>query len=169
MSQQSISPPGSGPKTGGRQTLVAHFTSRDNADEARERLIEEGVADEDIHTYPDVAVEGSSRGVSAYDATRDEGGFWAVLAHIFMPDRDRYAYAEGMSRGGATLTVMLDAAHMEQVAAILERHGAVDMEEQQARWRDEGWTGYAAGQDAATETPPTTTGNHRVRSFGSGS
>ncbi len=166
MSQQTISPAAGAPQTGGQQTLVAHFTSRDNAEEARERLIEEGVPEESIKVYPDVAVEGSSRGVSAYDVARDDGGFWAALAHIFMPDRDRYAYAEGMSRGGATLTVTLEAAHIEQVTGILERHGAVDMEQQQARWRDEGWTGYAAaeGSDAGPSEP--SAGGRRVRSFG---
>ncbi len=166
MSQQSISPRASAPQSSGRQTLVAHFTSRDSAEEARERLLEEGVSEDAINVYPDTAVEGSSQGVSAYDAARDEGGFWAALAHIFMPDRDRYAYAEGMSRGGATLTVTLDAAHKEQVASILERHGAVDMEEQQAQWRDEGWTGYAAGE-GTEETPiEPSEGTSRVKAFG---
>ena len=127
MSQQTTSPGAGAAQTSGRKTLVAYFNSRDKAEEARERLLEEGVPEDAIHVYPGVAVEGSSRGVSAYDAARDEGGFWAALAHIFMPDRDRHAYPEGMSRGGATLTVTLDAAHVEQVASILERLGAVDM------------------------------------------
>ncbi len=166
MSQQTIRSSAGVPTGNGRQTLVAHFSSRDDADEARERLLEEGVPDDAVHVYPDVAVEGSSRGVSAYDAARDEGGFWAALAHIFMPDRDRYAYAEGMSRGGATLTVTLDAAHVEQVAGILERHGAVDMEEQQARWRDEGWAGYAAAEGQAEVPADPAAARARVRSFG---
>ncbi len=166
MSQHTIGPRESVPASSGRQTLVAHFTSRDNADEARERLLEEGVSDEAIHVYPDVAPEGSSHGISAYDAARDEGGFWAALAHIFMPDRDRYAYAEGMSRGGATLTVTLESAHLEQVAGILERHGAVDMEEQQAQWRDEGWTGYAAGEASGADPAEPPAKGRRVRSFG---
>ncbi len=166
MSQQTIGPRDSVPASSDRQTLVAHFTSRDNAEEARERLLEEGVSEDAIHVYPDVAPEGSSHGVSAYDAARDEGGFWAALAHIFMPDRDRYAYAEGMSRGGATMTVMLESAHIEQVASILERHGAVDMEEQQSRWRDEGWKGYAASEDAGADPAERPSPGRRVRSFG---
>ncbi len=55
MSQQTIGPRDSVPASSGRQTLVAHFTSRDNADEARERLLEEGVSEDAIHVYPDVA------------------------------------------------------------------------------------------------------------------
>ena len=70
-----------------QQTIVAHFTSRDNAEDAREALKEEGVLEDAIRTYPDVAVEGYSNGASAYDAVRDEGGFWASLANLFMPDR----------------------------------------------------------------------------------
>jgi len=128
-----------------QQTIVAHFKSRDAADEARQALIDEGVAEEAVRLYPEVAAEGYSRSTSSYDAARDEGGFWASLASLFLPDGDRYAYAEGMSRGGATLSVSGEAEHVETLSTILERHGAVDMDDQESEWRSDGWTGYASG------------------------
>ncbi len=154
-------------QTRNQETIAAHFVSRDNADDARERLVEEGVPDDAIRVYPDVAVEGCSRGASAYDVVRDEGGFWASLAQIVMPDRDRRAHAEGMSRGGATVTVTVAPENMEQVATILERHGAVDIEDLQARWRQDGWTGHDA-EETSGPAPGAPAGGGRVRSYGAG-
>ena len=75
---------------------------------------------------------------------------------MFLPDEDRYAYAEGMSRGGATLAVKTDEAQVERVAEIVERNGAVDMDERETTWRSEGWTGYTTGStgsvSAGTQT-----------------
>lgn len=66
-----------------------------------------------------------------------------------------------MSRGGVTLTVAADEAQHDRVADILERHGAVDMDERQAEWRSGGWTGHAleaAHGDAARSTTATEAG-----------
>ena len=54
-------------------------------------------------------------------------------------------------------------ANVEQVTTLLERHGAVDMQEQEANWRQEGWTGYAA--EPASETDQPSSGSGRVRSY----
>jgi uncharacterized protein (TIGR02271 family) len=130
------------------QTIVAHFQSRAEAEDAREALMEEGVEDGAIRLYPEAVPEGYSRSASSYDAATDQGGFWSALANLFLPDEDRYAYAEGMSRGGTTLSVTTSAANADSVSDILERYGALDMDEQEAKWRGEGWTGYASGGSA---------------------
>src|SRR5215210_3554917 len=62
-----------------------------------------------------------------------------------LPEEDRYAYAEGMSRGGVTLAVTAEEGQIDRVSEIAERHGAVDMDEREASWRREGWTGYTGG------------------------
>lgn len=63
---------------------------------------------------------------------------------FFMPDEDRHLYAEGLRRGGFALSVGTDSAAYDHVIEILDRDGAVDMEERSAGWRDEGWSGTPA-------------------------
>jgi uncharacterized protein (TIGR02271 family) len=139
-----------------QQTIVAHFDSRSQAEIAQAALVSEGVAASAVTMLPD---EGSSytRSTSetAYDHRRDQGGFWASLGNLMLPDEDRYTYAEGMSRGGVTLAVTTDDAHYDRVAQILEHNGAVDLDAREAEWRSAGWTGYAAGTGAAAATTGT--------------
>ena len=80
---------------------------------------------------------------------------------MFLPDEDRYAYAEGMSRGGVTVAVTGDEADLERMTDIVERYGAVDMDERETMWKREGWTGYTGGTTAAmgaTSAAPATRG-----------
>ncbi len=136
-----------------QQTIVAYFDSRSEAEIAQAALAAEGINAGSIQLLP---AEGSTyaRGASetSYDHRRDEGGFWASLGDSVLPDEDRYTYAEGMSRGGVTLTVTTDETHYDRVASLLERNGAVDLDAREAEWRQSGWTGFAAARTAGTET-----------------
>jgi uncharacterized protein (TIGR02271 family) len=140
------------------QTIVAHFDSRANAQQAADALIQAGISQTSIRLLPESETAAQpATSQTSYDHRRDEGGFWNSLGDLALPDEDRYAYAEGMSRGGVTLSVTTDDAHLEQVADILEQHGAVDMDEREAFWRSGGWNGYSTdGASAATSTPVTT-------------
>jgi len=95
-----------------------------------------------------------------------EGGFMNSLRNFFMPEEDRYGYAEGMRRGSYMVAVDTDDAHADQVMNVLEESGAIDMDSEENRWRSEGWRGYetstaaTAGSYATTgrtEVPPSTT------------
>lgn len=141
-----------------QQTIVAHFDSRADAETAMERISREGVSRSSIQILPDSESSGYQRpsGSASYDRTRDEGGFWASLGNLFLPDEDRYTYAEGMSRGGVTMTVMVDGSKVDRVADIAEECGAVDLDERERSWRSEGWTGYSSGATDATAASTTT-------------
>jgi len=96
----------------------------------------------------DVARSGSAS--TAYDAGRDEKGFWATLADFFMPDDDRYTYAEAMNRGSVLVTVMVDETQADRAEEILEEYGTVNLNEREESWRKAGWSGYSgAGKTAA--------------------
>ena len=145
-----------------QHTIVAHFDTRPDAERAQEALVADGIDPSSVALLPE---EGSTHTRpapdEARDGHRDEGGFWASLSGLLLPDEDRHAFAEGMSRGGVTLTVAADEAQHDHVADILERHGAVDMDERQAEWRSAGWTGHAlekAHGDAARSTTATEAG-----------
>lgn len=118
-----------------RQTLVAYFDSRSEADNAADALVAAGVNRDGIH----LNAQGDTAAPAGASGTHK--GFWESIADFFMPDDDRYAYDEGVRRGGATLVVSADEAQVDEVAEILERHGAVDMDERETTWRGEGWTG----------------------------
>jgi hypothetical protein len=76
--------------------------------------------------------------------------FWAALKNFFMPDEDRYTYAEGLSRGGVMLGLQTEETSAARMEDILENVGAVNMHEREASWRSEGWTGYGAGTATST-------------------
>jgi len=134
------------------QTIIAHFDSRADAQQAVQALTEAGVSQSAIRLLPEAETTTYQRTDerSAYDHTKDEGGFWSSLSDTFLPEEDRYSYAEGMSRGGTTLAVTAEEAQVERVADIVERFGAVDMDERESTWRNEGWTGYTAGSTASS-------------------
>jgi uncharacterized protein (TIGR02271 family) len=133
-----------------QQTIAAHFDKRSDAQAAVSKIEALGIARAHIRLLPETESTSYTRsGRSSYDRMRDEGGFWASLGDLFLPDEDRYAYAEGMSRGGVTVSVTAEQTQTTRVMDILEQHGAVDMNEREAAWRREGWSGYTAGSSVA--------------------
>ena len=141
-----------------QQTIIAYFDSRSEAQAAQAALIADGVAASAISLLPDEqAASTYTREASetSYDRQADRGGFWASLGDFFLPDEDRYAYAEGMSRGGVALSVMTDDASYERVADLLERSGADNIDEREAQWKSAGWSGYAASDADVNATAMT--------------
>ena len=123
------------------RTLTAFFDTRDAAEKATDDLVTAGIPREHVKL-----TEGADAGSTVSStATRDAKGFWEELKDIFVPDEDRYTYAEGLRRGGYLLSVRSDEANYNRVMDILDRDGAIDMDEREASWRQSGWTGYQAG------------------------
>src|SRR5829696_1956744 len=143
-----------------QQTIVLHFDSRSDARKARDALVQAGIGLSSIRMLPEAETTSYTRSstTTAYDHGKDEGGFWASLGDLFLPDEDRYAYAEGMSRGGVTLAITAEGGQIDRVSEIAERHGAVDMAEREATWKREGWTGYTGGTAAGTSATASTRG-----------
>jgi stress response protein YsnF len=133
------------------QTITALYDNRAEAEAAQAKLVAAGIPQASIKLVAgtQTAQTGTTTG---YDRTRDEGGFWASLKDAFMPEEDRYTYSEGLSRGGTMLTVSVEDTHVHKAMDILEEHGSVDLDEREATWRKEGWSGYSAGSAADTAT-----------------
>lgn len=117
------------------RSVTAFFDTEEAADKARDDLIQAGVPKSEIRVAGRAAPEA---------APQHPHGFWESLMEFFMPDEDRHLYAEGLRRGGFALSVGTDSAAYDHVIEILDRDGAVDMEERSAGWRDEGWSGTPA-------------------------
>jgi len=136
------------------RTVTALFNNRNEATRAVEDLVNAGIARSDIRVTPENDVSSPAELRTPYDEKRDEKGFWASLADLFMPDEDRFTYAEAMNRGSIMVSASVGEAQAETAESILERHGTIDVDESVASWRNEGWAGYpAATATAQTEQP----------------
>lgn len=152
-----------------RQTLAAHFDTQSEAHNAADALVAAGLSRDNIH------LNEHAESSSTSGAGEKHRGFWDSITDFFMPDDDRYAYEEGVRRGGATLVVSADEARVDEVAEILEQNGAVDLDERESAWKNEGWTGAAAvpttggpvvAPDLASRATAPATGEHAGRSAG---
>ncbi|MCJ2115015.1 YsnF/AvaK domain-containing protein [Methylobacterium sp. J-001] len=137
------------------QTITALFDRPAEAQAAEAKLIAAGIPQSAIKL-----VQGAqtTRTSGSYDYYKDEGGFWGSLKDFFMPEEDRYAYSEGLSRGGTLLTASVEPAQTETAYDILEQHGSVDLDQRESTWRKEGWSGYSATGSTTASATGTTTG-----------
>ena len=126
------------------RTITAFFDSREAAQKATDDLVAAGVPQQHIRL-----TEGGTASATTETprATADKG-IWDELKDLFLPDEDRYAYSEGLSRGGYLLAVRVEEGTYNRAMEILDTDGAVDMDEREAGWRSQGWTGYQAGSTA---------------------
>lgn len=142
------------------RTVTAMFSSRAEADRAAQQLASELRLDRAaVRVLPEAGITDVG-----YDAAQPyrETGFFAALRDLFLPDEDRYGYAEGMRRGGIIVAATVDESQVERASDILENAGALDLDEHEATWRKAGWTGYDANAYAASRTasrPATMTGS----------
>ena len=129
----SADPPADRGRDAAPRSVTAFFDTQDAADAARRDLVVQGVPPGDIR-----AAGGEAMGAEP----AHPHSFWETLKDFFVPDEDRHLYAEGLRRGGFALSVQTDSAAYDHVLEILDRDGAVDMEERAAGWRDEGWSAF---------------------------
>lgn len=133
-----------------RQTLVASFDNRGEAENAVQALLAAGFDRDHIHLH--------ANGSAAEADTGKHKGFWDTIADFFMPDDDRSVYDESVRRGGVTLVVAAEEARVDHAAEILERNGAIDMDERENTWRSEGWAPGAAAAPAVAPAAATASG-----------
>ena len=126
------------------RALTAFFDTKGAAEQAVSDIEAAGIPRHDI-----TMVEGGTGAAGVTPAPTHEG-FLASLKDMFMPEEDRYSYAEGLRRGGYLVSVKTRQVDMDRVLDILDRDGAVDMEQRETSWRNEGWTGYRAPAIGAT-------------------
>ena len=129
------------------RSVHALFDDQAEADKARQDLIAAGIAHDAITVHSNGGIDVSE--------PQPEPGFWERMISLFVPDDDRQSFAEGVRRGGVAIEVRTDTANYDRVVDILDRDGAVDLDERQESWRRDGWHGYT-GQDPLAEGSPTT-------------
>jgi len=80
------------------------------------------------------------------------GGLTGALVDAGVDENDAHAYAEGIRRGGALVTVRASDAEVDRIVDILDDEGTVDFEDRETTWRSEGWTGTTATAPNTTAT-----------------
>jgi hypothetical protein len=81
-----------------------------------------------------VALAGASVGAAA-------GGIIGALTNIDVPEQEAKYYEEALRRGGSLVVVRSAGGRVEEAQDVLDRHGAVDLDERAAQ---EGWDVNAA-------------------------
>ncbi|MEP7290443.1 MAG: DUF2382 domain-containing protein [Chloroflexota bacterium] len=81
------------------------------------------------------------------------GGIVAGLVDLGMDQDEAEHYAEGIRRGGALVSVDLDAdEHVERAESILNRYNPVNIDERGETYRSSGWTGFDANAQPYNES-----------------
>ncbi|QEE41028.1 MULTISPECIES: YsnF/AvaK domain-containing protein [unclassified Methylobacterium] len=142
------------------QTITAMYDTYPEATAAKAKLVALGI--------PEVGVRilsGSEAGTAG--TTTHEEGMWGSLKEFFMPEEDRHVHAEGLHRGGTMLTATVEDGYAERTYDILEEHGSINMDEREASWRKDGWSGQATGAPAMAASIPGSTGTTGLHAAGS--
>ncbi|EIM24618.1 hypothetical protein [Microvirga lotononidis] len=105
------------------KTVTSLFHSERHANEAASRMRQAGIP------------------ASAIDIWTTPHNLAPLLEDLGVSRTDAHAYAEGVIRGGTVVIVKCDASEVETAVGILDQEGVLDLDEQQAAWRSEGWEG----------------------------
>jgi hypothetical protein len=79
------------------------------------------------------------------------GGVLGALIGLGIPESDADVYAEGVRRGGTLLVVQADDSQLDQVHSIMNRDGAVDIQDRGFLYQQEGHTRHDANAPVYTE------------------
>jgi uncharacterized protein (TIGR02271 family) len=142
------------------RTITAMFSDRSRAEAAVAELTRDlGTGPNQVQIH---AADTAASNTATTSTTGGQGGFWASLKELFVPDEDRHTYAEGVRRGHVVVSATVDDGRLDHAMDILENHGAVDLDSQEAEWRQEGWNGYQTPTrtttDAVVASSPATPG-----------
>jgi uncharacterized protein (TIGR02271 family) len=136
------------------RTIVAVFDSKEHARMARDELVSLGIPESQVHLRDGTAdhrQDAGERGpafTSEGDLSRRPGFF----ARLFGLDDDleddddlRGGYDEAVRRGSCIVAVdRVSDDSVDRASQALSRHGAIDIDERVAGWRERGWQGYDA-------------------------
>jgi uncharacterized protein (TIGR02271 family) len=144
--------------------VVGVFDDMGKIAKVKQELTSAGFSANDVtvKSQPDSGtVQGTQTGVVR---DKEEGGIGHFFRSMFgMDDDDEHTgfYSEAVRRNNAVVTVNArDEDQVERAEDILDRCGAIDVDERSEQWRQEGWTPAAssAGLSSATSADIRTTG-----------
>lgn len=78
------------------------------------------------------------------------GGIVGALVGMGVPKEDAEYYNEGVRRGGALVTVKAENDKAQSAYDVMQKHGAVDIDERGAEWKQTGYQSYDPKAQAYT-------------------
>ena len=125
------------------RTITAMFNDRSEADQAAAQLRAQIGAEARI-------IDQSTHGENTSGSGESSGGFWSDLKEMFVADDDRSTYEEGVRRGHFLLCANVPEDQADRACMLIESAGAVDVDENEQKWRSEGWSGAQSTQRSDT-------------------
>lgn len=117
------------------RTITAMFNDRSEAEAAAAQLRTQ------IGAEARIVDQSSGSSGSSSQSAGESRGFWAELKDIFVADDDRGTYEEGVRRGHFLLCANVPEDQADRACSLIESAGAVDVDENEQKWRGEGWSG----------------------------
>ncbi|HJU04328.1 MAG TPA: YsnF/AvaK domain-containing protein [Nitrospiraceae bacterium] len=118
------------------KTIVGLFDDKTEAQKVMQDVVQIGIPRTETAILDDPApASGMAAGRSHSDR---EPGVWDSLKQALgfgLTEDESRDYLEGMRRGGTIVSVRADDTRVDRVLDIMEEHGAVDIEERSAQWR----------------------------------
>jgi hypothetical protein len=74
------------------------------------------------------------------------GSVIGALMGLGLPEDEAHLYAEGVKRGGVLVTVEAEEEHAEKALAVMQKMGALNVEEQSREWTQKGWVEFQPDQ-----------------------
>jgi len=130
------------------RTVVGVFDDRSTAQNVVEELVNSGFerSSIEINSHDSYASDAARGNTGLTGEVRDHsgGGISGFFRRMFGDnDRDNYGnYAEAVRRGSTMVSVTTNEQNAERAADILDRNGAVDVDERAQSWRQRGYGGY---------------------------
>jgi uncharacterized protein (TIGR02271 family) len=132
------------------RTVTAFFDSRAEAEAARTRLTQSNIDAERVQIIDQSHAGSSGMTGGGSGGSSDGQGFWSSLKSAFLPEEDSHAYEEGLRRGGYLLCAQVYENQADEAIRILDQDDAVDFDQRQSQWKNEGWSGYSGGTTGDT-------------------
>jgi hypothetical protein len=143
------------------KTVIGLFENYAEAQKVVQDLVDQGIRRDDIRIIPhegtapiltatpsvgdrtpgvDTVAEAAEE-AQAVDATVPYGSVTVALIEMGMPEMKALYYSEAVRRGGTLVCVTVDDDKVNQVTKIIDAHGSMDINNQAAQWRRNGWAG----------------------------
>ncbi len=118
------------------KTVIGSFDSFASTSQVAADLMAAGFMQSDIHVL----------GNNATRVADDQcaGGSIGRLTAIGISETDAQYCAESLRRGGALVIVKVDSSRVDEAGYLIQRLGAIDIEDRVEQWKGAGWSGYDA-------------------------
>jgi uncharacterized protein (TIGR02271 family) len=137
------------------RTVIGVFDDFATAQRVAGELIQAGFSRSNVEvqssqSYAQEAARGNAGLMGDTQSDSSGGVIGGFFRRLFGDDRKEEFeyYSEAVRRGSAIVSVSTDESNAEQAAEILDRNGAIDIDERAESWKQRGFHGYDASAPA---------------------